>query len=266
MEFEQKLVNLGMNINEAKIYIFLINNKNATATEIAKNVKISRTLAYQIVDILIQKNFITEIRGNVRKYSPVPPEEVMNRLEEDINTQKKILEEIRPELANLFNQNETNKSPSDFIQVLYTKASIISKIEYLEQNSQKEVLAFNKPPYVMNINKSDTYKISEDFRASQKKAVEKGIAFRSIYEIEKGNLDEFKEKIRIFESQGEIVKIIESLPMKMFIFDAKIVAIALRNKAEIGVNFVTLIIDHADFAKAMETIFNIYWKISKKNK
>ncbi len=266
MEFEQKLVNLGMNVNEAKIYIYLINNKNATATEIAKNAKISRTLAYQILDILIQKNFVTEIRGNVRKYSPVPPEEVMNRLEEDLINQKKILDEIRPELVNLFNQNDSNKSPSDFIQVLYTKSSIISKIESLEANSKKEVLAFNKPPYVMNINKSDTYKISNDFRSSQKKAVERGIKFRSIYEIEEGDFTTFQNKIRIFESQGEEVRIIENLPMKMFVFDSKTVALALRNKAEIGVNFVTLIIDHADFAKAMEDIFNIFWKLSKKNK
>ena len=118
----------------------------------------------------------------------------------------------------------------------------------------------------MNINKSDTYKISEDFRSSQKKAVERGIKFRSIYEIEEGDFDAFKNKIRIFESQGEIVRIIENLPLKMFVFDAKVVALALRNKAEIGVNFVTVIVEHPDFAKAMETMFNMFWNLSKNNK
>ncbi len=266
MDFEQKLINLGMDVREAKSYIFLLKNKTATATEIAKTNKISRTLAYQITESMIQKNFITEIRGNTKKYIPVSPEEVMNLLEKNLNNQKKILDEIRPELVSLFKQNAKDISPSDFIQVLYTKASIISKIEVLEAYSEKEVLAFNKPPYVMNLNQSDTYKISDDFRSSQKRAVERGVKFKSIYEIEKGDFKEFQNKIKIFESQGEEVRIIENLPMKMFIFDSKTVALALRNKAEIGVNFVTLIIDHADFAKAMESIFNIFWNLSKKNK
>lgn len=258
MNIENKLISIGFTLNEAKVFVYLLNNQTSTATEIANSCGISRTLTYQIIKSLIEQNICIESRGNVRKFSLVNPEKIVSKIEKQMLEQQTVLKELAPKLNELYNQNMKNDDPMELVSVLYTKSSIVQKIEALENSSQEIIYSFNKPPYAMNIDVMDVNQISEDFRNNQREAIKNKVTFKSIYEIE-GDLDLFIKKIEYFESMGEEIRIIESLPFKMAIFDRMIIALALENQRKNVNRLVALIIENQQFSQSMVNIFNIYW-------
>lgn len=259
-EFIVKLVKLGLSELEARVYISLLQKNNFSATEIASITNINRTQTYDILSKLVKKGLCTEIRGNKKKYIAVDPEKVLSALEKELEKKKKIASELSSQLSEIYNGSHDNQNPLDFIEVLFTRTSIINRIESLERSSTDCVMAFNKPPYAMNIGQSDLNKISAEFRSPQQEGIAKGVKFRSLYEIEGKNSKEFIEKVKYFHAMGEEVKVAVHLPFKMFVFDKQIILLALRNQADTSVSFTTMTIDHSDFAEAMAGIFELYWQ------
>lgn len=260
MDLISKLTKIGLNESEAKIYLHLLKNNCCTATEIAKSTGISRTQTYQIIDNLIKRNMCIEQLGSVKKYSAVDPKKVTTNISEELEEKISILEDITPQLSHLFKDENQNENPFDFIKVLYTTSSIISTIETLEKNASESVLAFNKPPYAMNLNIMNENEISMEVRLSERVSINKGVVFHSLYEIEEN--EEFLKKVEYFQAMGEDVRITHKLPFKLMVFDSRITTIALQNKMSSGLKFVTLLIEHQDFAKSLHEIFYLYWSSS----
>ncbi len=260
MSLIENLIRLGVNESEAKVYIHLIKNKNCTATEIAKSVGVSRTQAYQIIANLIKNNMCIEQLGSVKKYYAVDPELVIQNLNHEIDEKKKLLEDIKPTLLKMFSENEQNENPFEFIRVLTTTSSIIQTIQNLEENAKESVYAFNKAPYAMNIDITDVNEIHMELRESERESIEKGVVIKSLYEIDDSK--DFIRRVEFFQSKGEYVRIANKLPFKLFIFDSKIVILALQNKMSNDLKFVTLLIEHKEFALALMEIFEIYWSSS----
>lgn len=259
-DFIVKLVKLGLSELEAKVYISLLKKNNFSATEIATITNINRTQTYDILSKLVKKGLCTEIRGNKKKYIAVDPEKVLSALEKELEKKKQIAAELSSQLGEIYNGSHDKQNPLDFIEVLFTRTSIINRIESLERESKECVMAFNKPPYAMNIGQSDLNKISPEFRSPQQEGIAKGVKFRSLYEIEGKNSEEFIRKVKHFQAMGEDVKVAHHLPFKMFVFDKQIILLALRNQADTSVSFTTMTIDHSDFAEAMAGIFELYWQ------
>ncbi len=256
------LVDLGLSQLEASVYINLLSNKSLTATEVSRLTGINRTQTYDVLPRLIQRGICTEIRGSVKRYCAVGPEKVLSSLEKKLDKKKSVIKELRGNLSAMYNNNSGDNNPLDFLQVLSSRNSIISKIETLEAGAQEYVLAFNKPPYAMNIGKSNVSQVSNEIRDPEQISIERGIKFRSLYEIEPTDIDDFIKKVQHFEKMGEEVRISKHLPFKMFVFDDQTIMLALQNKADISVSFTTMTFEHSDFAEAMAGIFEIYWKKS----
>jgi len=259
MDFLTQLRSLGLSEIEAKTYLHMLGNEATTAAEIAVLVNASRTQAYFIINNLINKNLCVEHRGKVKKYSATDPRVVMEELKKGFEEKSQMAEKLAEELQEIYQLPEKNSSPLNFIKVLYTKTSIINSIEDLEKNSRHSVLAFNKPPYLMNTDKDTINVISEEFREAQKIGINKGAEFRSIYEIENDDPENFINKMKYFEKMGEKVRVIQSLPFKLMVFDNEKVTLALKDNFSRKLCFVTILIDHKDFAVAQKEIFEIYW-------
>jgi sugar-specific transcriptional regulator TrmB len=256
----EDLVSLGLSNLEAKVYINLLKKSSLTATEISRLAKINRTQTYDILPKLIQRGICIETRGSVKKYFAVEPEKVLSSLEKELNEKRDLIKNLNNSLQELYNDNLNKKNPLDFLQVLSSRNSIISRIETLESSAKEIVLAFNKPPYAMNIGSSNISQVSKEIRKPEKESIDRGVTFLSLYEIEPDDIPAFIQKMQYFENTGEHVRISTYLPFKMFIFDNQILMLALKNEADESLSFTTMIFEHSDFAQAMSGIFDIYWK------
>ncbi len=256
------LTNIGLTELEAKVYINMLKKQYFTATEIATISKINRTQTYDILSKLINRGMCSEIRGKVRKYSANDPENVFSHLKKEIEQNRIEINKLETNLKLIYKNKENNQNPLDFIQVLTTRSSIISKVESLETDAKESVLAFNKPPYAMNIGQSNINNISPEIRKPEQVSITRGVLYKSLYEIEPENKQEFIKKVQYFQKMGENVKLSYKLPFKLFIFDTRITMLALRNTAAPGLSFTTMTIEHSDFAKAHAGIFELYWEKS----
>jgi len=248
------LIEAGLTENEAKVYMCLLRKQQFTATEISQCAKVNRSKIYSVLDSLSNKGLCSEKLGKVRKYEAVNPEIGFRAIIENERDKLKILESIPDKMMTLFNKKLENNSPLDFIQVYNTPASIISKYDKLELQSEKFVYSFCKRPYAM----ADSNQINE----AQLLSMKKGVVYKSIFEVEPDQKEWFVYKLSCFVENGEEIRVCEELPIKLHIFDNATVMFSMTNKINPEKNLTYLVIDHSDMAGTLITTFNCYWNSS----
>ncbi len=162
------------------------------------------------------------------------------------------MEKMAEELFPLFKAEKMNDS-RELIKILHSRSSIISTLERLEIEAEEEVLAFSKPPYIMNVEDLDT------LNPAQRTSAKKGVSYKAVHEIEPENMENFLKRMQYFKSLGEEVRLAEQLPMKLFIFDGTIAVFTLENKVSNMSNFTFTSFEHSDVAGTFMQIFQIYW-------
>jgi len=81
MEIYEKLQQAGLTGNEARIYLELLKKGELSANQLAKNISIDRTLAYTVLNHLIEKGQINYIiKQNKKIFSCSKPENLLNSI------------------------------------------------------------------------------------------------------------------------------------------------------------------------------------------
>lgn len=128
----------GLNHNEANIYLYLLQNNFSTALQISKDLHISRTKVYRLLDILQIKQLVQyKLDDRGMKFGATNPEklsQIIIEKEEEIQKLKKNLPNILPLLNNLDSHQSNQNS-----KVLYYKG-----IEGLKQVSWNALKAKEK--------------------------------------------------------------------------------------------------------------------------
>jgi len=258
--YVENLIKLGLKESEAKVYINLLKKKNFTATEIARISGVPRTKIYEVLHQLINKGLCVEILGGVKKYSSVDPENAFNGLlqkyeqdyKRDLDSKKIIVSNIKDILSPFYHSEKEKTNPLDYIQVIREKNSIAEKVYYLERTAKEEVVSFNKPPYAMNL----IGKVNKEEFTS----IEKGIKYKSIYEIPEARKPDFFRIIKMFADAGEEVKLINKLPLKLLIFDEKTVMFTLEDIILSKPSFTSMVIEHSAIVTTLKEVFYMYWQ------
>lgn len=103
---EKALQLLGLNEKEAKFYLFLLENRSMSASEIAKQTKESRTNTYMILDRLADEGLIhaASNRG-VKQYTAADPNELKKLVvakQQEVRRDQQALSSILPELTSIY--------------------------------------------------------------------------------------------------------------------------------------------------------------------
>ena len=255
-QYIMELTTLGLTLNESKTYIALLTKNSLTVGEIAQISRVPRTKLYVVIENLIIKGFCTEKAGDVKRYRAVDPNIVMNKLLKNYQEQLEQKKIFAQKFSNLFfpiyQQNINKTDPLDYIQVLKEKNRIAEKFRTLEKESNSEILVFTKAPYALHP------KDNKDELDSLKR----GVINKSIYEVEETKQQDFLNLVEIYVETGEEVRISYNLPLKLAIFDEKIVMYTLRDIITMKSSLTSVIVEHPDFAKAFKRIFDSYWQES----
>jgi len=250
--YVDKLINVGLTENEAKVYCCLLRKHQFTATEIAQCTGVNRSKIYSVLSSLAHKGLCLEKLGKVRKFEAIEPNIAFQNLIDSERRKLHLVSELPSLLSPIYNSNKQNSSPHDFIQVFSTPASIIKKNHTLELESKKFVLSFCKRPYAMSN--------SLDIHEEQLESMKKGVIFKSIFEIETDNLEFFARQMKSFEDQGEEIRIAYHLPIKLHVFDDQIVMFSMINTINPKENLTYLVIEHPDLAETLIDTFYLHWE------
>ncbi len=144
-EIEKTLLKLGLEEQEIKTYLALLDFGGSTATKLSEKTGLGRVHMYQITNKLIEKGLASYIiKNNVRYFSAADPETLLEELEEKEENLKKILPELkaRQTLINFETKVEIFRGLEGINTIL--KMILKDKKEYVmlgggEQFSSKEV-------------------------------------------------------------------------------------------------------------------------------
>lgn len=112
----EDLNKLGLTNGEARVYLSLLKLGSAKVGEIVKDSTISYSKVYDVLQRLSIKGLSSQIIvENIRHFNAVEPyrlHEYIKRREEELNTQKGIIDKIIPQLAEYASNNRDKKKSS----------------------------------------------------------------------------------------------------------------------------------------------------------
>lgn len=160
-KLKTELAKFGLTPNQCKIYIFLGKYGSKTAPDVSRALKIQRTEAYQILNILESKGIVSATFNHPIRFSAVPLDRAIWTL---VNTEKarlKTLETEKNELVDLWNKIPEFKIDTsevigdDKFQMLKGTNPIAGKINEMIANAQKSFLILGSEKHFMRLYHSD---------------------------------------------------------------------------------------------------------------
>jgi sugar-specific transcriptional regulator TrmB len=257
-----ELIGIGLTEYDSRVYYVLLQQSPLCAKEIAKIGGIPRTRVYDILDNLVQKGFCIPIPGTVKAFRAVNPEVAIKNLielrrkEEDEMHEKMVV--TATSLRELYDNQEDNTSPLDYIQIYTSKSSQLEKAFELANNTQHIHRSFNKAPYAT----ANLFDKPSKVTTHVAEQVERGVIVRAIWEIDEENLENFVNHINLFVQQGEEARISEKLPLKLMITDDRTAMFTMQNRGVLKNDLTSMVVEHTDLTGALIELFEIHWEKS----
>jgi len=273
----QTLKNTGLNTYEAKCCLALFERGTLTVPEVSKLAGIPRPNAYEALENLMSKGMCVARPGNTKKYGPSDPAllrekallEVSKGTEielanlkkkekeilEKAKTAKENIDNLTSELEPRYEKSALQVSPLDYIEIIKDPYQIHKRFMQLADQAKEEMLGFTKPPYT-----GPKEKLTEQTE-QQAQLIRTGLKIRVIYEIpqDKEEFEWWFNNIDANVKYGEEAGVIKELPMKMAIFDSRIVLFALEDPISKQPSLTAQVIEHRALAEALKALFQTFW-------
>ncbi|EFK94975.1 transcriptional regulator, TrmB [sediment metagenome] len=252
---EKNLCDLGLKVKEARVYLATLELGQSLVTDISQKAAVNRTSGYHILERLCVRGLVirTSGQGAKRKYAAEPPAYLLNIYEGKQKNLTRKIEKIKtllPALNNLY--KDKNKPVIKF----YDGSEGIKKV-YLETlKSKEEILA------VGDIDEWENPVFNKWIRQYAKKR-----AARKIYER---GLITATEKSAAWVNNYPATKKYSHfrwLPKDRFpylgsevdIYEDKVVVVLLKKP-----NYLGVLIQSAELARIMKTLFELAWEAAEK--
>ncbi len=258
------LVDIGFTVNEAKIYLALLSKNSLTASEISEIARVPRPKVYGILAKLAKMGVCSTNLGKVKRYSIVDPkiglERMLKHHEDELARKKELISNLSRSLSRIYHRNKEKTDPLEYIEVIKDRYRIIARFNELVNKARFQTLVFSRPPY--------SFKSDDEVKAQlevESEVLKKGVECWSIYEIPEGS----KEKKWLFRQidfavkAGEKARVVKRLPLKMAIFDERIVMITLEDPILKRPSITTLCIQHESLARTLKIVFDKLWEEGK---
>jgi len=272
---------IGLKPSEAKTYLSLLEKDTLTVSEVAKLSGIPRANAYHALEELMSKGMCVARPGETKKYRASDPallvekfhiqanEATERELQSLTQKEKEILEQnkatkdkitaVLKALRPQYEKSRLETNPLDYIEVIKDPFQMHKRFMQLLGEAKKELLGFTKPPFSVS---------QEGLERQAKEELDmlrRGVKTRSICEIPKDK-DEREWLYRLCETLGKFgdrTRVVKEVPMKMMIFDSRIVMLALEDPVSKQPSFTTQIVEHRALAKTLKMTFEALWARAK---
>lgn len=248
MTIESSLESIGLNRQEAIVYLSALKLGVAKASQIAQKAGIAREAVYYVLKLLQEKGFISEvIKSGVKHYSAVPPQRILGIIEEEKQQKTEAIQGVLPELEAL--QKVALVRPQ--IEVYEGVEGFKTIVAKLVEKEHQEICSY-VPEKTLHF--LPTFHLQ--FRRKRKG---KNIRVRVITEKTKF-MEEIKKKdkeeLRETRFNDKLLKNIESA---YFILPEAIVMIRATEKEQLGIY-----VKEEGTAKLQKNIFEQVWKESSR--
>lgn len=241
---------LGLAEEAERVYAVLVHLPRATVSELADACELSVAAASRQLAGLVNEGLATRTTGRPPRFTAVAPDVAVTAL---IRRREKQLDEARSQVDQLMeaHREASRISRSDLaVELLTERSDVIAAVLCLTAQAQREIRAFDRPPYVDRPGS----KLDEQLQRQRR-----GVAHRVIYDRAAiawpGRLaDDILPSVRA----GEQARVRAELPLKLVISDSRAAIIPFSSAP--GGQSAAYLVKRSPMLVALESFFEMEWE------
>ena len=255
--FWRRLQQLGLNAYESRSYLVLLGHPRFKALELAARAHVPRQKIYEVLDSLVEKGFAQVVQERTKLFSAVEPSLAIpgylsrrrQALEQELADNGRTGASLIDDLKALYSEGQGGRGTLDFLRIVTESAQTAAEYRRMLAEVHSEYLEFSRPPYAVD---------PLDERLV-KQAASAGVICRILLEGETPN-EEHRQRLADYAAVGVEVRVAESLPMKLAVFDGARGLVALLDPVITRPAWTSVVFEHAGMGEAMRGLFEGHWK------
>jgi DNA-binding CsgD family transcriptional regulator/sugar-specific transcriptional regulator TrmB len=184
-----------------------------------------------------------------RGFVPVAPEVALVALIQRREAELGVVRADVLELAEMFRTGRLEGHPAELVEVVTGADAILRRARELNDGSQEEILAFDKPPYMFQ---PDDREID-----AERPLLQRGVAARAIYSREAVETPQRPAILSRLAALGEEARILPKLPFKLRIYDRRVAIVPLTTDEHATES--VAIVHRSGLLVALIALFEAYW-------
>ena len=237
---------LGVNPTEERLYRELLRQPGAAISSLAVSVGISIGQARRAVAGLSRAGLISRGSSSSRLI-PAPPDVAVDALIAQRSEELGRARLAANDLLEEYRRGSLNEKAGELIEVLTGRHAIYQRFVQLMHSAQREVLIFDKPPYV-----------GPPDNPIQFELLPRGIRWRAMYAQEAVQSIERISHVRALQRAGERARVTPDLPLKLAIVDGRHALLPLttdRQEEEMAI-----LVHPSALLTTLITLFELFWE------
>jgi sugar-specific transcriptional regulator TrmB len=256
-KFWRRLQQMGLNAYEARSYLVLVGHPRFKALELAARAHVPRQKIYEVLDSLVEKGFAQVVQEKTKLFSAVEPGLAIpaylsgkrKAIEQEFTEQGRNATALIEDLNGAYSEGQGERGTLDYLRIVSEPVQTAAQYRRMLAEVGSEYLEFSRPPYAVD-------PLDEQL---VKQACARGVRCRLL--IVSGTLDaDHRQRLEEYEQAGVEIRVAESLPMKLALFDSLHGLIALLDPVITRPAWTAVVFDHAGFAEAMKGMFEDHWR------
>jgi sugar-specific transcriptional regulator TrmB len=258
--FWRRLQQLGLNAYESRSYLVLLGHHKFKALELAARAHVPRQKIYEVLDSLVEKGFAQVVQEKTKLFSAVEPTLAIpgylgrkrQILEQELTDNGRAANALIEDLKDLYSEGRGGRGTLDFLRIVSEPTQTAAEYRRMLSEVRREYLEFSRPPYA--VDPFDEKLV--------KQAAASGAACRLL--LESATLDdEHRQRLTEYMSAGIEVRVADSLPMKLALFDGQHGMIALLDPVITRPTWTAVVFHHEGMGEAMQGLFEAHWRTGK---
>jgi sugar-specific transcriptional regulator TrmB len=255
--FWRRLQQLGLNAYESRSYLVLLGHPKFKALELAARAHVPRQKIYEVLDSLVEKGFAQVVQEKTKLFSAVEPSLAIpgylsrkrQVLEQELTDNGRAGGAMIDDLKALYSEGQGGRGTLDFLRIVTEPAQTGAEYRRMLQEVKHEYLEFSRPPYAVD-------PLDEKL---VKQAGQSGVACRLL--LESATLDAaHRQRLEEYVASGVQVRVADSLPMKLAVFDGESGLLALLDPVITRPTWTAVVFRHEGMGEAMKALFEERWQ------
>jgi sugar-specific transcriptional regulator TrmB len=254
--FWRRLQQLGLNAYESRSYLVLLGHPKFKALELAARAHVPRQKIYEVLDSLVEKGFAQVVQEKTKLFSAVEPTLAIpgylgrkrQMLEQELTDNSRAGTALIDDLKELYSEGQGGRGTLDYLRIVTEPAQTAAEYRKMLSEVRQEYLEFSRPPYAVD-------PLDEKL---VKQACANGVACRLLLE-ETALDDEHRQRLTDYKAAGVEVRVADSLPMKLAVFDGQAGMMALLDPVITRPTWTAVVFNHEGMGEAMKGLFGERW-------
>jgi hypothetical protein len=226
------------------------------ALELAARAHVPRQKIYEVLDSLVEKGFAQVVQEKTKLFSAVEPSLAIpgylarkrQSLEQELVDNGRAGSALIDDLKSLYSEGQGGRGTLDFLRIVTEPAQTAAEYRRMLSDVKQEYLEFSRPPYAVD-------PLDEQL---VKQARQAGVTCRLL--LEAGTLDDgHRQRLNDYRAEGVEVRMADSLPMKLALFDGREGMIALLDPVITRPAWTSVVFHHEGMGEAMKGLFDVHW-------